>query len=683
MPTPAPVDHDKGKRQKGKSDDPAAAQSLSYRQSLRNVSSCTRCRQRKTRCDQQLPQCGTCEKAGARCVGYDPLMKREVPRSYLYYLEDRVEYFQSLLAEHGVPFEPGSSTMERSHQDMSEEPETKHPHKRRVSVASNSTLRSAPSASRSPRDPTDATSQLDIDVADKHDPGCCTAHELLLALQPSKPLSQSFELPDRDLAAKLITFYFEQGYPQVPALHKGELTPLLNEAYSGAENPHPYSLFLLYIVFAIGACIMRDSDVTHGNNEATVGKRKRDPQSKVHPAHEYYSAAITHLHLEFSSCDDASRKLEGIEAAVLLAHLSLFYPIRPGPAYLVGLALRAAVDVKLYDADGPNLISGSCETTISNLDGQKQDQISEQRRRLWWSAYSLDRLVSPYTGRPFAIPDHLTTTAFPSIPEEMDVLCRGISPSNKLMNFLTTHLLQLRQLQSEIHEVLQYHHAQSTRINTNTSTTSILTSPLDYFESFTSWKRDINRRLDEWKACIPSREETGTWVPIVRLELDYWKTINLLYRHEAKVPSELARLLPASQVSATYLAAAEGPTDDFTHFKIVEASRKVLQSYRLVHHLESGNCTFLATHNIYLAGMPAPYSAWVYSNKSSREPIPLRHLELADDPQYPRMYPPLIISTALTWLRHSMKSTLLFSQALRSYPAWQIYTPRPENARIP
>lgn len=614
MPTPAHMNtHGKGKHQKRQSDDaPLPVQSLSFRQSLRNVSTCTRCRQRKTRCDQQLPQCGTCEKAGARCVGYDPLMKREVPRSYLYYLEDRVEYFQNLLAEHGVSFEPGSSTMERS-----QDADPKDSHKRRNSIASTSgteaTVRSAPSASRSPReDLADTGSHLDVDIVrDKHDPGCCTAHELLFALQHWKSLTQSFVLPDRDLAAELITFYFEQGYPQVPALHKGELAQLLNQAYAGAEDNHHYNLFLLYIVFAIGARIMRDRNVGLSENDRpAIGKRKRDTETEVHLAEEYYSAAIAYLSLAFSECDDVSCKLEVIEAAVLIAHLSLFYPIRPGPVYLVGLALRAAVDAKLYDAAGPSLTSASSEGTVSNQDGKQQDQVLQQCRRLWWSAYSLDRLVSPYTGRPFAIPDHLITTAFPSMPEEMGVSCQGISPSNKLMNFLTTHLLQLRQLQSEIHEVLQYHHAQSVRSNSTVvpSTTSILSSPLDYFESFPSFKRDINRRLDEWKSCIPSREETGTWVPIVRLELDYWKTINLLYRHEVKVPSELGRLLPQSHLNATNLPTGEGLTDDFTHFKIVEASRKVLQSYRLVHHLDSGNCTFLATHNIFLAGITSKSS---------------------------------------------------------------------------
>lgn len=48
--------------------------------SFRNVSACNRCRLRKNRCDQRLPSCASCEKAGVKCVGYDPITKREIPR---------------------------------------------------------------------------------------------------------------------------------------------------------------------------------------------------------------------------------------------------------------------------------------------------------------------------------------------------------------------------------------------------------------------------------------------------------------------------------------------------------------------------------------------------------------------------------------------------------------------------
>ncbi|KAJ5531055.1 hypothetical protein N7527_004448 [Penicillium freii] len=73
---------------------------------FRNVSACNRCRLRKHRCDQRLPRCESCEKAQVRCVGYDPLTKQEVPRSYVAFLESRVHYLNQVLIDHGIRFKP-------------------------------------------------------------------------------------------------------------------------------------------------------------------------------------------------------------------------------------------------------------------------------------------------------------------------------------------------------------------------------------------------------------------------------------------------------------------------------------------------------------------------------------------------------------------------------------------------
>lgn len=72
---------------------------------FRNVSACNRCRIRKNRCDQRLPRCQSCEKARVHCVGYDPTTKREIPRSYVFFLESRLAYLEGLLVENGVKFD--------------------------------------------------------------------------------------------------------------------------------------------------------------------------------------------------------------------------------------------------------------------------------------------------------------------------------------------------------------------------------------------------------------------------------------------------------------------------------------------------------------------------------------------------------------------------------------------------
>ena len=72
--------------------------------SFRNVSACNRCRLRKNRCDQNLPACSSCEKANVKCVGFDPITKREIPRAYVYYLESRVSYLEDILNSKHIPF---------------------------------------------------------------------------------------------------------------------------------------------------------------------------------------------------------------------------------------------------------------------------------------------------------------------------------------------------------------------------------------------------------------------------------------------------------------------------------------------------------------------------------------------------------------------------------------------------
>ena len=39
-----------------------------------------------------------------KCTGFDPITKREIPRTYVYYLESRVAYLEALLASHDIKF---------------------------------------------------------------------------------------------------------------------------------------------------------------------------------------------------------------------------------------------------------------------------------------------------------------------------------------------------------------------------------------------------------------------------------------------------------------------------------------------------------------------------------------------------------------------------------------------------
>ena len=53
----------------------------------------------KVKCDQEFPQCGKCKARGVECIGVDPVTGREIPRSYIIHLEERVKQLESQLKQ--------------------------------------------------------------------------------------------------------------------------------------------------------------------------------------------------------------------------------------------------------------------------------------------------------------------------------------------------------------------------------------------------------------------------------------------------------------------------------------------------------------------------------------------------------------------------------------------------------
>ncbi|GMG21012.1 unnamed protein product [Ambrosiozyma monospora] len=63
----------------------------------RSISACKRCRNKKIRCSHDFPKCTGCQKANVECVSIDPATGREIPRSYITHLENKVEELERQL----------------------------------------------------------------------------------------------------------------------------------------------------------------------------------------------------------------------------------------------------------------------------------------------------------------------------------------------------------------------------------------------------------------------------------------------------------------------------------------------------------------------------------------------------------------------------------------------------------
>lgn len=82
----------------------------------------------------------------------------------------------------------------------------------------------------------------------------------------------------------------------------------------------------------------------------------------------------------------------GLQAILLLIWYSLLNPEKGSIWYLVGLATRTCVDMGYHNEHNAQ---------IEQLDALEIDM----RRRLFWCAYKMDRLLSQSLGRPPSIPD--------------------------------------------------------------------------------------------------------------------------------------------------------------------------------------------------------------------------------------------------------------------------------------
>ncbi|TKA83222.1 hypothetical protein B0A55_00649 [Friedmanniomyces simplex] len=663
---------------------PPAAASTSTT-NFRSVSACNRCRTRKNRCDQRLPQCTTCERAQVKCVGFDPVSKRAIPRNYVYYLETRVTNLEALLHAHGiacpppsddfaisdaiilaVPFPPqegharvadgspeaDSALLDPALQDAGDGQklgklannvgkvavrETSNPRQvaqhttgipfaRVVYAAVKSSVTPTP-AKRGPTKPPNALSSATASGGGGSDS--------FFGLN-TKPTVKPAPFPDSQVGQRLVELYFEHANPQIPILHRGEFMKLVQRVYAtDAKKRGPRELYLLNIVFAIGSGIIMDSsnvapESTPDEAAAAPNRKRQRLASQQYQPEEYHSAAIVHLESFLGSppaAEGVSGGLEELQAVLLLAGLGLLRPVAPGLWYIIGVAVRLAVDLGLHsedmDAELDRQAASVGQSEPSSSSVSRRQWIRDLRRRLWWCTYSLDRLVSTCVGRPFGISDQVVTTEFPSLLDDKYITPTALLrppgdielPTYKLV---AHHYFRLRLLQSEILQVLQHRQTEQVRLmganRHNEYIHTDLPSPfVIHFLSFRDWRVDVDRRLREWKESAPDQASTGVAFTPLFLELNYWQAVVMLYRQSLTVPEPLAGELSPStggEVQSPGAASLEPKEDEEMVFmKVAQAGQTVLKIYRQLHRLKLVNYTFLATHHLFMS-ISFLYAIW-------------------------------------------------------------------------
>ncbi|TPX18478.1 uncharacterized protein E0L32_011591 [Thyridium curvatum] len=545
---------------------------------------CIRCRQKKKRCDQQLPKCRLCDLAGVECLGYDTVAKRQVPRSYIHSLEERVAYLENKLQSY------------RSRDDTSEAPQG-------ISPSSTAQLSDAGNLRGSNNEPglpvernvetaaaARATAAGVARLARQATGQEPSFFKLALAgimnadMSPKTPLHQDqpreaehtsaimgdldanpISLPSKETAQNLVNAYFHYLGMAMPLLHtpsfqkKVDMLYTLPRAIDLAETHTAtdvrLAIFFVFEVFAVALLVLQ----------------KQDP-SRVPTwlADRYHKTAMMGLG-EAGMPND----LEGVQALLLISQYSHYHPTAWSAWRVISQAVRLAVELKL-NQDPPD-----------DLDFLTRDNM----RRTFWVAYAMDRNISTTMCLPSCLSDGAITTKYPSDVGDEHITSDGQQAADAPASFfkrIYLHYLRYRRIQSEM-------------------ATALYQAPPPPYQpiDLDQWQQAMHGRIDSWYKDSPVVEGLSNVVKgvIETFEVNYQHAVFYLYRPTPNIPA------PSGSQLVT----------------MTNAAVEMIRLYRHFFRENKLNLYWQAVENLYSAGTALMY-AYGHSPEV-RELLSFRSLE--------------------------------------------------------
>ncbi|CAN3372008.1 hypothetical protein DIURU_001450 [Diutina rugosa] len=603
------------KRVKPDPDDTDAKDALA---NITKIPACQRCRVKKIKCDQNFPKCSKCAKIGADCIVFDPVVAREVPRSYTLQLEDRVKALEAQLKQSGIEV------------NSSEPNDAK-----RAKVVGNGSVAATEAVG-----PGDGMGDTNISfsrlmstavrvnnnkksIPILQNPSLGRRDSTTVGNQ-SIPILPAI-LPPKITALEFLQVFFAQSNSQLPILHREEF---LKEYFLPIYGPFNFADFSLASNYTeINAdYIMDQSSATVG---ATAGVQEapwfdqyiqkfetalqgctdptddhiRKVSNGIRPPKKYHKAlyflnmcfaiASSAKHLQYPISISASFRfaackyfdkvhqsgdhLEALQGILLFAVYSTMRPTYPGVWYTLGSALRLCVDLELH-----NELNSKIHQDLDPF-------IVDKRRRLFWCTYSLDRQVCFYLNRPVGIPDQSINTPFPSKNDDAEIVPLECAAKAKKFSGHPSYkrvacsMFKIRQIQSELQRIL-YTNCELPR----------------KFKSVDEWRGSILRRLHEWRQSCPRRP--------VEMNCDFnTRFFDLNYYHALL---NLYGLSPKNHCLST---------EDF--LQVSMAARGLIEVYQELLELKSINFTWAAVHNLFMAGSSYLFS--IYNCEEVRKVNPI------------------------------------------------------------
>ncbi|KAL3474322.1 fungal-specific transcription factor domain-containing protein [Aspergillus californicus] len=588
-----------------------------YNPRKRGRTACTRCKTRKQKCDNEYPTCSNCLRAGAECDKTSVRQENGSQSEYARALEDRIAYLESQLesrttssrASHGA--HPVGALLSPHNQETgqtgpavsngignngidhnavgelvgflainsSEAPayigsssglslaanlgemvqatvwnQVLSPSRNQPILSSggrgNGPAASGPGPSGLPPQPSPSDPGLDR-------PRTLRMEELL---------AKSTEPPNDEMGGRILHAYLTRLHVRYPFLDRKELWRLHEDRWRLAKAKREelakherFGIFKLYLTYAIGATTMQLSE-----------------RYDYVPPERFY---ITALQQVPAMCE--TRSVENVEAMTLLVVYHLRSASSQGVWYMIGLAMRTAIDLGLHR-----------RANEINLD----PITAQMRRRLFWTVYYLERVVSMSLGRPFSIADRHIDLPLP-VDVDDDVRDPALLPPPSPPSTTTT----------------------TSPENTNNNTTTTDPNPHHRITTLTFAIYLIKlRRIDsriQYKIYRADRPLHTIRPKMDRLFLDLeeWKSSAFQRFSGSDLDYPMLHYNRALRLLIQPFLPSLPLTDPYYHI-CLRAAGDICQTHKRLHQtLEYGH-SFLAVQTVFMAGITLLYALWTHSD---------------------------------------------------------------------
>ncbi|KAK6522218.1 hypothetical protein TWF281_002785 [Arthrobotrys megalospora] len=358
------------------------------------VLACVLCQQRKVKCDRKFP-CANCRRAGAQCVPAGLVQRQRRRRFPERELLDRVRYYEGLLRQHNIKFEPlHRGPAEQMHTPLTDQtspseegsgsPDIKEP---TGSKPSNIWRAMGQSQLEESSEEDENDEGLFQEGGDVHGGVIRKAWDYMYEIDSNNPLLFGSLNPNIDISAlhptqahifKLWHVYLENVNPMLKVTHTPTLQTRIIDAVGDLSTISPTLEALLFSIYcvAISSLTEEECPVLFGSTKSDLSRSYQFP------------------------CQQALLKCEFLRTTdrdCLTAMFLYLVSVKPETdprslSSLLVVAIRAAQRMGIHN-----------ESTYAKHTALE----AEMRRRLWWSLVMVDHRVCETV-------DHKTTLLSPT-----------------------------------------------------------------------------------------------------------------------------------------------------------------------------------------------------------------------------------------------------------------------------